>query len=66
MKIKQEVIKELSLNELNDKLAIERANSEKMIINHAISPLENPLQIKTARRNVARIVTEINKRQQNG
>ncbi len=66
MKIKQEAIKELSLTELNDKLAIERANSEKMAVNHAISPLENPLQIKTARRNVARLITEINKRQKNG
>lgn len=66
MKIKQETLKELNLNELNDKLANERTSNEKLVVNHAISPLENPLQIKTSRRNIARLVTEINKRQQNG
>jgi large subunit ribosomal protein L29 len=30
---------------------------------HAISPIENPLQMRTLRRSVARIATEITKRE---
>jgi large subunit ribosomal protein L29 len=33
-----------------------------MKMNHAISPLENPLIVRTTRKNVARLATEINKR----
>ena len=32
-------------------------------IAHAISPIENPLQIRSLRRTVARIATEITKRE---
>jgi len=32
-------------------------------IAHAISPIENPLQIRSLRRSVARIATEISKRE---
>jgi ribosomal protein L29 len=31
-------------------------------MSHSVSPLENPLSIKFARKKIARIMTEINKR----
>lgn len=60
MKIQE--LKELSVKELNEKLneAVEAYN--KMKLNHAISPLENPAQIKAARRDIARIQTELSLR----
>jgi large subunit ribosomal protein L29 len=60
--LKQSVIKEFNDGELNERFAVETASLSKMNMNHAISPLENPLIIRTTRRNVARLATEINKR----
>ncbi len=60
--MKTSEIKELSNTELQDKLVISRENLQKLKLNHAVSPLENPQQIKFARKTVARLLTEINKR----
>ena len=37
----------------------------KMKMNHAVSPLENPMLIRTTRRNIARLMTELRKRELN-
>jgi large subunit ribosomal protein L29 len=34
-------------------------------LNHAISPLDNPLQIKDVRRTIARLATELSQRENN-
>jgi len=34
-----------------------------MKMNHAISPLENPLEIRNTRRTIARLKTELRRRQ---
>lgn len=60
--LKQSVIKEFNDGELNERYAAESTTLSKLKMNHAISPLENPLIIRTTRRNVARLTTEINKR----
>jgi large subunit ribosomal protein L29 len=60
--LKQTVIKEFNDGELNERYAAETASLSKMKMNHAISPLENPLVIRSTRKNVARLATEINKR----
>lgn len=60
--LKQTVIKEFNDGELNERFTAEAATLSKMKMNHAISPLENPLIIRTTRRNVARLAAEINKR----
>jgi large subunit ribosomal protein L29 len=62
--IKQTVINEMNDAELKDKLSTEIASLEKMRMNHAVSPLENPLKLRVTRRNVARLTTELNKRNQ--
>lgn len=61
--MKQSEIKEQSVEELTLKLATLRKEYEDMKITHAVSPLENPMLIRKTRRTVARIVTEINKRE---
>ncbi|MGV6829375.1 MAG: 50S ribosomal protein L29 [Flavobacteriales bacterium] len=60
--MKQSEIKEASTAELQEVLA---ENTKKYIdlkMAHAISPLENPIQLRTQRRSIARIETELNKR----
>ena len=38
---------------------------KKIVINHSISPLENPAQIKQLRRTIARMKTELRQRELN-
>lgn len=56
-------LKELSDKELQERLEAEQMQLVKIKINHAVSPLENPNVISEARKNVARINTEIRMRQ---
>ena len=56
-------IREIATNELAERIQTEEANYNQMVLNHAISPLENPAQIKNLRRTIARIKTEQTKRQ---
>ena len=57
MKINE--IRELTDNELH----AERENLTRMTLSHAITPLDNPLTIREARKTIARIQTEIRSRQ---
>jgi large subunit ribosomal protein L29 len=57
-------IKGLSDQELNEKIAAEKADLSKLKLNHAISPVENPVKIRINRRNIAKMLTEANKRKQ--
>ncbi|MBL7905401.1 MAG: 50S ribosomal protein L29 [Bacteroidales bacterium] len=61
--MKQEVIRELSTAELIERLEEERKQLTKLKLNHAVSPLENPNKIKTYRRTIARMMTELRSRQ---
>jgi large subunit ribosomal protein L29 len=61
--MKQEVIRELSTPDLVERLEEERKHLTKLKLNHAVSPLENPNKIKAYRRTIARLLTELKKRQ---
>jgi large subunit ribosomal protein L29 len=61
--MKQDVIKEFSLAELKERLEEEIKQLTKLKLNHAISPLENPNKIKSYRRTIARMKTDLRKRQ---
>jgi large subunit ribosomal protein L29 len=61
--MKNNVIKELSTAELQERLAADKMQLNKMKINHAVTPLENPNKIKEAKRDIARIMTELRKRE---
>tara|TARA_B100000795_G_scaffold143404_1_gene107347 strand:- start:84 stop:287 length:204 start_codon:yes stop_codon:yes gene_type:complete len=60
--MKAQVLTDMPENELKDLLAIERDKLIKMKMSHAVSPMENPLQIKFTRKIIARVMTEISKR----
>ena len=61
MKIKE--LRELETKELAERLDAEVAKYNQMKLNHAITPLENPSQIKAARRDIARMKTELRQRE---
>ena len=63
MKIKE--IKELETKHLVEKVEAEVVKYNQMKLNHAISPLENPSEIKATRRDIARMKTELRQRELN-
>jgi large subunit ribosomal protein L29 len=50
-------IRELKLNEILERIENEENFITKQKLNHAISPLDNPLKIRESRRNLARLKT---------
>ena len=53
---------DLPEKELLEKLENEKDYLVRIKLNHAISPLDNPLKIKETRRNIAKILTEMHRR----
>ena len=63
--MKMNELKELDVNALAEKLENAKAQLNQLKLNHSIAPLENPSQIKAARRDIARIETELRQRELN-
>lgn len=63
MKKKGTDLKDLTEVELRDKLSDERSTLTKLRFNHAVSPIENPMMMRQKRKEVARILTELRKRE---
>ena len=63
MKIQE--INKLETSELVEKLENAQAALHQMKLNHAITPLENPSQIKGSRRDIARMKTVLRQRELN-
>ncbi len=61
--MKQSEIKEASNVELQEQLSESRKAYSDLKMAHAISPLENPVQLRSQRRSIARIETELTKRE---
>ena len=55
--MKETSIKDLTLDELKEKLGSEKEVLRKMKFAHQVSAIENPMKIKSSRRMVARINT---------
>ena len=58
-------IKEWSAADLAERIQAEQANYNQMLLNHAVSPLENNAQIKLTRRNIARMKTVLRQKELN-
>ena len=61
--MKQSEIKNLSAAELQEQLSQLKKTYTDLKNAHAISPIQNPLQLRTLRRSVARLHTELNNRE---
>lgn len=62
-KVKKEDIKEFASDELVEKIKEGKARFKKMKFNHTVSPLDNPLSLRFVRRDIARLATELRKRE---
>jgi len=62
-KMKQSEIIKLSIEDLNEQFVTLKKNLTDLKMTHALSPLESPLQLRDLRRNVARLATELTKRE---
>jgi large subunit ribosomal protein L29 len=60
--MKQKDITGLTDTELTERLTEERAQLTKLELNHSVSPIENPLKIRSTRRTIARLLTEMGSR----
>lgn len=61
--MKAKEIADLTTAEVKEKIEIESESYNKMRMNHTVSALENPVQIKMKRRDIARLKTEMRKRE---
>ncbi len=57
--MKAREFKELTTKEIQERLDAEKENLLRLKLNHTISPLDNPSQIKEARKTIARLQTEL-------
>ncbi|HAI75925.1 MAG TPA: 50S ribosomal protein L29 [Microscillaceae bacterium] len=60
--MKNDEIRALSTEELAVKVAQEKELLQKLKFAHAVSAIENPMRLKYAKRHVARLLTELSKR----
>ena len=58
-------IRKIAANELQERLDAEVEKYNQMLVNHSVSPLENPAQIKEARRTIAKIKTVLRENELN-
>ncbi|HVI48173.1 MAG TPA: 50S ribosomal protein L29 [Chitinophaga sp.] len=56
-------LKGLNEQELQEKISAEQLRLKKMTFSHAITPIENPMSIRSVRRDIARMQTELRRKQ---
>jgi len=61
--MKNSEIKALSGEELTERLNSESTNMQNLRFAHAISPLENPMKVRETKRLIARLKTEVRRRE---
>ena len=61
--MKNSELRSLTIEELKQRLESEKENLTKLRFAHAISPIENPMKIREARKLIARISTLLNQKE---
>ena len=61
--MKQSEIKELSVADLQEQYTAIKKSYSDLKMAHVITPLENPMQLRSLRKTVARIASELTKRE---
>ncbi len=61
--MKNSEIRELTTKELIEKLEDEKSLLVRMRLNHAVSPLDNPNKLGESKKLIARLKTEVRKRE---
>ena len=60
--MKKSVVNDLTTEEVKARIKEEVSNLQKFKMQHAVSPMDNPIKIRTTRKLIARLKTELNKR----
>ena len=60
--MKQSIVRELTTEEVKARIKEEADNLQKHKMQHAVSPMDNPMKIRSTRKLIARLKTELNKR----
>ncbi|MBO4817986.1 MAG: 50S ribosomal protein L29 [Bacteroidales bacterium] len=63
MKIKE--VREMSIADLKDRIAAEKANLDTLRVNHAISPLEDTSIFSKTRKDIARMMAVLAEKENN-
>jgi large subunit ribosomal protein L29 len=63
--MKTSEIKEISTPDLLERIDTEKTMLVRMKLNHAITPLDNPQKVKGVKLTIARLLTELRKREMN-
>ena len=63
--MKTSEIKELTNKEIVEKIQLEQENLVRLRLNHAVSPLDNPMKIKDSKADIARLKTVLRERELN-
>ena len=63
--MKTSEINEMTTSEIVERLQLEKENLVRLKLNHAVSPLDNPLKINASKKNIARLNTILRERELN-
>jgi len=58
-------VREMSDQDLKERLAADKSALDQLVLNHSVTPLDNPAKIKEKRRDIARILTVLRQREIN-
>ncbi len=61
--MKNSEVIEMTTEDLKERVVAEKAALNKMVMNHTVTPLENTMQIRAKRKDIARMLTELRKRE---
>lgn len=59
---KNEGLSEMNLESLKGRISEDQLRLKKLYFAHAMTPLENPMMIRSLRKDIARLQTELSKR----
>lgn len=63
--MKASVVREMTTQEIKEQLEENKLSYARMKMAHTISPMENPTQLKSNRKDIARLSTELRNRELN-
>ena len=63
--MKTSEIQEMTTPEIVERLQLEKENLVRLKLNHAVSPLDNPLKITSSKKNIARLNAILRERELN-
>ncbi|MDR2929238.1 MAG: 50S ribosomal protein L29 [Cytophagaceae bacterium] len=63
--MKTSEIREMTIAEIEERVESQKLELTRMVLNHHISPLDNPMKIRHARKDIARMLTILSQKKKN-